>query len=176
MKKDDKKQQDDVVSQATTENAQLDQLGKELTELKEQFELQNSQLKRAVADYQNLEKRVAEGRSELKTWVSAGILTKLLPVLDHLDKALTGASEEEKRSGWFKGVAMAVAQLKNTLKEEGLSEIVADGQFDPSQHEAVDTATGEENTIVEVAEKGYTLNGKVLKPAKVVVGKKGASS
>ena len=131
------------------------------------------QLKRAVADYQNLEKRIADGRSELTAWTTNQILTKLLPVLHHFEVALVGATETDKQSAWFKGVSMAVNQFKVVLKEEGLDEIAADGQFDPTLHEAVDMREGEDNMILEVAEKGYTLNGKILKPAKVVVGKGG---
>lgn len=139
-----------------------------------------NQLKRAVADYHNLEKRVVEGRSELTKWGTSELLVKILPVLDHLDKALAGASEDEKKSGWFQGVELAVKELQSVLLSEGLGEIVADpasggtgSVFDPALHEAVDTRVGEDNKIIEVVRKGYTLNGKVLRPAQVIVGKKG---
>lgn len=131
-----------------------------------------NQLKRAVADYQNLEKRVSEGRSELTRWGTSELLVKLLPVLDHLEQALAGISEAEKQSGWVKGVELAVKELNQVLQSEGLGQIAADGQFDPSLHEAVDTADGENNMILKVVRKGYNLNGKVLRPAGVVVGRK----
>ncbi len=130
-----------------------------------------NQLKRAVADYQNLEKRVAEGRSELTKWGTGELLIKILPVLDHLDKALSGASEEEKQSGWYKGVELAVKELQQVLQNEGLNQIATDGQFDPNVHEAVDMQVGEDNKILNVVRTGYTLNSKVLRPAAVVVGK-----
>jgi len=131
-----------------------------------------NQLKRAVADYHNLEKRVTEGRSELTNYMGAELLRKLLPVLDHLEQALAGVSEQEKQSGWFRGVELAVKELNQVLQSEGLEEIVADGQFDPSLHEAVDTQEGEDNMILKVVRKGYNLNGKVLRPVQVVVGRK----
>lgn len=143
----------------------------DLKQLEEKLVSLEDQLKRAVADYQNLEKRVAEGRSELSTWATSNLVRKLLTVLDHLEKALAGASEQERSSGWYKGVEMTAAQFKTVLKEEGLEEIGADGEFDPSLHEAVDIKEGEDNKILEVAEKGYGLHGKILRPAKVVVGK-----
>ncbi|MCR4305949.1 MAG: nucleotide exchange factor GrpE [Candidatus Daviesbacteria bacterium] len=136
------------------------------------IQLEN-QLKRAVADYHNLEKRVAEGRSELTKWGTGELLVKILPTLDHLEQALNGASEQERQSGWFKGVELAVKELNQVLQSEGLEQIAADGQFDPNLHEAVDTREGEDNKILEVVRKGYTLNGKVLRPAQVVVGKSG---
>ncbi len=130
-----------------------------------------TQLKRAVADYHNLEKRVVEGRSELTKWGTGELLVKILPVLDHLDKALAGASEAEKQSGWYKGVELAVKELQSVLQSEGLGEIPAGGVFDPALHEAVDTREGDDNIILKVIRKGYTLNGKVLRPAAVVVGR-----
>ncbi|MBI2019814.1 nucleotide exchange factor GrpE [Candidatus Daviesbacteria bacterium] len=145
-------------------------------------ELEN-QLKRAVADYHNLEKRVSEGRSELTSFVGGELIKRLLPVLDHLEQSLSGVSEQEKQSGpalsersesngWVKGVELAVKEFKSVLESEGLGEIVADGQFDPNLHEAVDTREGEDNKILEVVRKGYTLNNKVIRPAQVVVGRK----
>jgi len=144
----------------------------ELENLQNRVNDLESQLKRAVADYQNLEKRVSEGRSELTNYVGAELVRRLLPVLDHLEQALKGMSEEEKQSGWAKGVELAVKEFKQVLAQEGLEEIVADGQFDPSLHEAVDTREGDDNMILEIVRKGYNLNGKILRPAGVVVGRK----
>ncbi|MDD5415525.1 MAG: nucleotide exchange factor GrpE [Candidatus Daviesbacteria bacterium] len=148
------------------ENTKIEQLEVKVADLE-------NQLKRAVADYHNLEKRVIEGRSELTKWGISELLVKLLPVLDHLDKALAGASEQEKQSGWYKGMELAVKELQSVLQSEGLGEISADGVFDPALHEALDTQVGEDNKILDVVRPGYTLNGKVLRPAAVVVGKKG---
>ncbi len=135
-----------------------------------------SQLKRAVADYQNLEKRVSEGRSELTSFVGAQLLKRLLPVLDHLEQVVdhggSTLSGQNESKAWFQGVELAVKEFKQILQSEGLDEIAAEGQFDPSFHEAVDTREGEDNKILEVVRKGYTLNGKVLRPVQVVVGRK----
>ncbi len=143
----------------------------DIAPLEERVKSLEDQLKRAVADYHNLEKRIVEGRQELSTWATSELIKKLLPILDHLEKALSGMSEEERNSGWAKGVEMAVKQLKEILKSEGLQEIDANRQFDPLLHEAVDSRDGENDKILEVIETGYTLHGKILRPAKVVVGK-----
>jgi molecular chaperone GrpE len=145
----------------------------EFEKLKTDFDNLQNQLKRAVADYQNLEKRVADGRAELTNWANTELLKKLVTVLDYYEKALEGASEEDKKSGWFRGVELATQQLRSVLSSEGLEQVGADGPFDPTLHEAVDAKEGEENMILEIVEKGYNLNGKILRPAKVVVGKKG---
>ncbi|MBI2022180.1 nucleotide exchange factor GrpE [Candidatus Daviesbacteria bacterium] len=161
-------------------------MGKKQKEDKDQLQIKlidvENQLKRALADYQNLEKRVAEGRSELTNWYATELIKKLLTVLGHYEKALEGASNEDKASAWYKGVELATGQLQQVLKDEGLEEIlITDGVFDPSLHEAVDMREPSDaeameskgdNMILEVVEKGYNLNGKVIKPVKVVVGKK----
>ena len=154
----------------------------ELEQLQDRVSELEAQLKRAVADYQNLEKRVSEGRSELTNFVGAELIKKLLQVLDHLEVALSGLSEDEKQSGpalsersesngWVKGVELAIKEFKTVLQSEGLEEIEASGEFNPALHEAVDTRDGEDNKILEVVRKGYNLNGKVIRPAQVVVGR-----
>ena len=165
-------------------NKYKDELAKiqgELDATREGFEALNNQLKRAVADYHNLEKRVSEGRSELTSFVGAELIKKLLPILDHLEQALAGISEQEHMSGWARGVELAVKEFNQVLQSEGLEEIVTEGFFDPSLHEAVDVqemppsldSSGEpkDNKILKVVKKGYTLNGKILRPAGVVVGR-----
>ncbi len=162
-------------------NKKIEELEQKVTDLE-------NQLKRAVADYQNLEKRVNEGRSELTQFVGAELVRRLLPVLDHLEQALSGISETERQSGWVKGVELAVKEFNFVLESEGLEEIKIDpstalgtsSQFDPNLHEAVDTrepssaeaSAGKiDNSILQVVRKGYNLNGKVLRPAQVVVGR-----
>lgn len=161
--------------QNTISQEEFDKLQSELDGVKDLSAQLETQLKRAVADYQNLERRVSEGRSELSSWASASLIDKLLPTLDHLEMVVelgrdTLAQKEETKE-WFRGVELAVNQLKQTLSDEGLEEIPTDGVFNPSLHEAVDTQEGEDGSIIRVAQRGYTLGGKVLRPTKVVVGR-----
>lgn len=162
-----KKQEDKKI-----DTQDLEKLQTEFEALKQTSEQLDNQLKRAVADYRNLEARVSQGRSELTSFVGAELIKRLLPVLDHLEQSVTGISEDQKQSGWVKGVELAVKEFKQVLAQEGLEEIEAGGQFDPSLHEAVDTREGDGNMILEVVRKGYNLNGKILRPAGVVVGRK----
>lgn len=162
-------------------------------ELEDKLSSAQEQLKRAVADYRNLEQRISQGRSELTSFVGGELIKRLLPVLDHLEQAIAGVkdnqaiamSDQSEPNGWVKGVELAVKEFNQVLVSEGLSEIVADGQFDPSLHEAVDTeepssaeaSVGKgENSILKVVRKGYNLNGKVLRPAQVVVGRQDKSN
>src|SRR3989338_3967357 len=91
-----------------------------ITELEQKVTELDNLLKRAVADYQNLEKRVNEGRSELSSFVGAELVKRLLPVLDHLEQSLSGISEQEKQSGWVKGVELAEKEFNQVLASEGL--------------------------------------------------------
>ena len=134
-------------------NEDFEKLKEELDIIKTASAELENQLKRAVADYHNLEKRVEEGRSELTKWGTGELLIKILPVLDHLEQALKGAGEADKQSGWFRGVELAVRELNQVLQSEGLQEIVAEGEFDPVLQEAVDTKGGEDNKILEVVRK-----------------------
>ncbi|MFA5932717.1 MAG: nucleotide exchange factor GrpE [Microgenomates group bacterium] len=152
---------------AKKDNTQLEELAQKVQSLEDQ-------LKRAVADYHNLEKRVAEGRSELTKWASGDLVMRILPTLDHLEQALGGASDADKASGWYKGVELAVKEFKKVLEEEGLNviNIQINDEYDPSLAEAVEAREGENNKILEIVQNGYNINGKVVRPAKVVVGKK----
>ncbi len=130
-------------------------------------ELEN-QLKRALADYQNLERRVEEERRLLGQLSSALLIEKFLPVLDNLENAQKHLNDE--------GLEIVIKQFKDILSSEGVSQIEAVGAaFDPHQHEATEVHEGQnDNTVVKVLRKGYKINDKVLRPAQVVVEKKSA--
>ena len=122
--------------------------------------------KRALADYANLEKRVKNEREELFKVASSLILIQFLPILDNLAKAAQVSNEA--------GVALILKQLEDTLRNLGVSSFGAKGEtFDPNLHEAIVTdPNGENNKITEVLNQGYMYDNKVLRPAKVRVGKK----
>lgn len=172
-KQDDSQIKEEEKIEAATEVSveEFEAVQTELQALKQNFETVDSQFKRALADYQNLEKRIADGRSEMNSWAVTDLLTRIAGVMHYFDQAFKGVTDDEQKSGWFKGVQMATLQLRQVLKDQGLEEIETDGQFDPSLHEAIDTKDGEDGKILEIIEKGYKLNGKILKPARVIVGK-----
>lgn len=137
-------------------------------------ELEN-QIKRALADYQNLERRVAEERRLLSRLSSILIIEKFLPVLDNLESAQSHLNDQ--------GLALVIKQFKDVLQSEDVEEIVAEvedleqgrrgAQFDPNLHEATEVVKGEnDNSIVKVLAKGYKMEDRVIRPAKVIVSKK----
>lgn len=127
-------------------------------------ELEN-QLRRTLADYQNLERRIEEERKLLGKLSAALLIEKLLPVLDNIENA-------QKHLG-DPGLEMVIKQFRETLLSEGVEEITAEGtEFDPNLHEAIEAETGEEdNKVVKVVQKGYKIEDKVIRPARVVVSK-----
>ena len=128
-----------------------------------------NRLKRALADYANLEKRVAREKEDFVKLASAQLIDKLLPVLDDLELC-----EKHLKD---KGVSLVCDRFKKVLASEGLEEIKAsDEKFDPETMDCAELVAGPKNQVVEVVLKGYFLNGKVLRPAKVRVGQGSASA
>jgi len=132
---------------------------------KERDEYKNSYL-RALADYRNLEKRMIDERTELIKRADAALILKLLPFLDHLQKAEAFVKDD--------GLKIVKDDFVKILKELGLEEInVVGKEFDPHQAEAVDVIAGDkDNIIVEILRKGYMFEGKILRIAQVKVSRK----
>jgi molecular chaperone GrpE len=128
---------------------------------------------RAVADLENYRRRVAREKDELRLFGATGMVQSLLPVLDNLQLALTAARQQTDAKAIADGVAMVLEQLKRTLENHGLKEVNPAGQpFDPHLHESIahqpDAKVPEEH-VLQVVRTGYTLNGRLLRAAAVVV-------
>ncbi len=121
--------------------------------------------KRALADYRNLEKRVAEERELIAAFSNAALVTRLLSVVDNLEILSNHVNDA--------GLVLILKEFKQILADEGLKEIDAmNAEFDATIMEAVDTEEGKEpNKVFEVVRKGYLLKNKLLRPARVKVGK-----
>jgi len=135
-----------------------------IKDLQRQLNQLEENWKRALADYRNLEKRIAQEKKEFVKFATATLLDKLLSIYDNL----VAASQHLKD----KGLKMIVRQFWAVLQSEGVTEIKAQDQpFDPQTMDCVELVKGPKDRVVEVVLKGYTLNGRVLRPAKVKVGK-----
>lgn len=119
--------------------------------------------KRALADYHNLEKRVGQQQKTFARLASAALIDKLLAVLDDLERAAEHINDN--------GLNLVLSQFKSVLQSEGVKEIQASQEeFDPQSMDCTDMVEGPQNTVIRVLKKGYTLNGQVIRPAKVEVG------
>jgi len=132
---------------------------------------------RLQADFDNIRKRMEKERHEFVKFANEGIVLELLNILDDLERAaeLT-QSEHQDLSAFLKGVEMILAHLYEMIKEQGVKPIESEGKiFDPHFHEAlmqIEDKNLPEHTIVEELQKGYMLNDRVIRTAKVKVSKK----
>lgn len=129
---------------------------------------------RAVADMENFRKRTVREKDELRQFAAAGVVEDLIPILDNLGLGLAAAKQQAgDAKSIADGVAMVIEQFKSTLARHGLKEINPVGAaFDPNQHECIShqpDAKVPEEKVIQVVRLGYTLNGRLLRPASVVV-------
>jgi molecular chaperone GrpE len=149
-------------------------LCKEIEERDRKLEEYLSALRRLQAEFENYKKRAEREQTEYIDQANAALVEKLLPVLDNFERALS--TESSDFHSLKKGVDMIFSQFRKVLEGEGLSSIDALGEeFDPYYHEAVLTACGdyEDDTVIEVLEKGYLFRNRCLRPSRVKVGKRG---
>ncbi len=131
---------------------------------------ESSRYMRLMADFQNYKKRVEKEKSDIYSYANEKLATELLAVLDNFERALDHDGEDKS---FKEGMEMIFKQLFDVLEKSGLKEIPALGEdFDPNFHNAVmteDTAEYESGKVSGVMQKGYTLNGKVIRPSMVRV-------
>lgn len=153
---------------------ELELLKKQLGEEKEKAAEFHEHWKRAMADFQNYKKRQSELFADLVNSAGQEILMEILPIYDTFSLAVKYVPEELKDKEWTKGVIQLKKQLEDLLKSKGLEEIKSIGdKFNPEFHEAVEMVDSEkpEGEVLEEVQKGYKLNGLVIRTAKVKVAK-----
>lgn len=128
---------------------------------------------RAVADLENFRKRTLRDKEELRLFAASGLMEDIVPILDNLGLGLAAARQQTDVKPIVDGVALVLEQFKNTLARHGLKEINPAGQrFDPNFHECIShqasPEVGEEH-VMQVVRLGYSLNGRLLRPASVIV-------
>ena len=130
-------------------------------------------LQRVSADFDNFRKRAARDQAAFAERATERLVAELLPVLDALELALDAAGKHEEAK-LEEGVRLVHRALDDILRKQGLAEIDTSGRFDPHVHEALLTqpSEAEEGSVIQVVQKGYRLDGRVLRPARVVVADK----
>ena len=140
-------------------------------EVKEEGKEESDDLRylRLMADFQNYKKRVEKEKRDLYSYANEKIMGDLLTVMDNFERAL----EHDADENFKEGIEMIFKQLQDVLEKSGLAEIPALGEeFDPNVHSAVmteETEDYESGKVSGVMQKGYTLNGKVIRPSMVKV-------
>ncbi len=135
----------------------------EIDSLREQVALLDDKFKRALADYQNQEKRHQTQKTFLAKFANEALLDKILPVIDDLERAQAHLHDA--------GLGHVLKQFQQVLSGEGLTPIESDGaDFDPETMDCAEVVAGPKDQVVRTVSKGYRLFEKVLRPAKVEVG------
>lgn len=131
------------------------------------------QFVRLQADFENFKTRVERERKDSERQASAALVSRLLPVLDNFERAVSAAPPDGASQGFHDGVSLIFRQILDELRKEGLTAIDSVGEvFNPELHEAVATDTTSElpvHTVVEELQRGYLLHDRLLRPALVRV-------
>ena len=161
----------------TEAEIRVQELEAELAHLTHDHHAIHEQLLRLGADFDNYRKRMARQFEDVKQHAAADLVLELLPGLDNLERALAVAYQDSTPSSTrlAEGVEMVLRLLKGALAKAGVRELQAHGQpFDPTLHEAAEVVRvppDADGIVVEEIQRGYMMHGRLLRPAKVVVGK-----
>ena len=154
-------------------------LEKEIEELKEKLNKTEEIAKNLSLAYKKLEEefetykiRMRKEKEEAKDEGSLRVIKSFIEIVDNFEKALESTKTATDINAFIKGVQMIHYQLNRFLQEHGMEKIETSGEFNPIEHEAIETVKSEEhqpNSIVKVIQTGYKYKGKVIRPAKVIV-------
>jgi len=151
----------------------IEELQSQVAELQAQLEGEHDALLRMAADLENYKRRVTKELHERTTFANERLISELLASLDDCDHAVKALEDGSDPAAVLEGVRLIGRHLRSVLGKFGLEEIPAEGQpFDPNVHEALGSVTTDEvedGTIIQVERKGYSLHGRVLRPAQVIV-------
>lgn len=145
--------------------------GNEIEELKEKADRFYANWQRSAADFINYKRRAEEERRDFTRVANAALVINLLPVFDDLERAVGTVDAKLAGLNWVQGIEAIYRKFERVLESMGVTPIPAEGEpFDPECHEAVGEQPGEEGKVLHVAQAGYRLGDKVIRPAMVIVG------
>lgn len=161
---------DDGAAAASTSAPAID----EVDTLRKERDENYDRYLRAVADLENYRRRVVREKDELRQFALRGLVESLLPVLENLRLAITSAQQTPDPHAIAAGVALVVDQFRSALAAVGATEIspAVGADFDPHQHESLAHAPSDavpEEKIVQLVRPGFALNGRLIRPASVVL-------
>jgi molecular chaperone GrpE len=148
-----------------------------IKELEERAERLMANWQRAQADLANYRKQVEREQLELVQLTTEGLTADTLSILDDFERAFSTIPQNLRSYTWIEGVWLVYKKMEAILNARGLEAVEAkvEQAFDPKLHQALSEVEGETGIIVEVAQQGYTMGGRLLRPALVTVGKGSAS-
>ena len=170
-----KEEKKDIKLKGDAADRKIADLEDQLTEVTAEKQDIFEKLQRVSADYANYQKRGPKQIADSVAYEKKAIIRSMLPSLDNLALAIAGAKEHNAEESVVKGIELVLDHMQDSLKAHGVERIVALGEeFDPSLHEAMLQRSEEDkpdNIVLEEFLNGYTLNGQVIRPSKVIVNK-----
>ncbi|MDN6297672.1 MAG: nucleotide exchange factor GrpE [Halomonas sp.] len=166
---------DTVNTEGESDNPEAEMLAAQVEELEQNLADARDQSLRTAAEAQNIRRRAEQESEKARKFALEKFVKELLPVVDSLEKALE-AMGEEATEAHREGVSMTLKMQRDVLEKFGVESVDPHGEpFDPQVHEAMTMVPNpdmEPNTVMDVIQKGYLLNGRLVRPAMVVVSKK----
>jgi molecular chaperone GrpE len=154
---------EELIEEVKEKNEKIEEMDAEIDDLL-------SRLQRLQADFVNYRKRSQREKAEMTDRGKVKLCSSLLPVIDNFERALKA---EDGQDDFYQGVEMIYNQLLKSFADQGIEEILAEGEeFNPEYHEAIMRVESEEyaeGTVIEVVQKGFSLDDRVIRPAMVKV-------
>ena len=165
---------EDITDSYEADELEGEQSSPEVLALQEELALLKESILRTEAEAQNTRRRAEQDVEKARKFALEKFVNELLPVADNLERAIdVGNPEDEAQKGLIEGVELTLKSLQDTLKKFNVEAIHPEGEpFDPQLHQAMSMVPNpdvEPNTVLNVFQKGYTLNGRLVRPAMVVV-------
>ncbi len=175
MENEAAEQVEEAEEAAVEEVSEVERLREELEQARAEAEEYLDGWRRAQAEFANYKKRQRAEQAKISEFANAGLLRKLLPVLDDFDRAIATMPEALHKLSWSQGLLMVRRMLEAVLESEGVEVVETEGEaFDPHYHEAVtheEVEGYEDGEVIGEVQKGYVLGDRVLRPALVRVAK-----
>jgi molecular chaperone GrpE len=170
----------DTAAAATAQLQRIGELEAQLEAAVKRAADAESGWQRARADYANLKRRVEEERSDLANLASDRLLSRVLELADDFDLAIEHVPEEARGSAWLEGISVIDRKLRGILEAEGVAPMGGEGEpFDPRTQQAIsheDSSDVPDGTVLRVLQRGYSVGGRVLRPALVAVARNDSST
>ncbi|MCC7317220.1 MAG: nucleotide exchange factor GrpE [Bacteroidales bacterium] len=175
IEEDQKNDADKTAEKKDKKKNKKDKNNEEVEVLQMKFDELNDKYLRLFSEFDNFRKRTIKEKIEMSKTASEEVITSLLPILDDLERAIANIPSEEQLKSQLEGIQLISNKLNKTLEQKGLTEMqTKNADFDTDFHEALTHIPAPEpalvGKVIDEIQKGYTLNGKVIRYAKVVVG------
>lgn len=172
---DKSKEKPRIQKQPRVKKSELEKLRNEIGQLQNQIDELYGKLQRVSADYANFQKRCVKQTADTLLYEKEKIIKEMLPALDNFEHTLQNVHSADNTEAFVKGIRIIYEQLLDILKSHNVEQIKALGEkFDPAVHQAMMQRADQDKAdsiVLEEFQKGYKLNGRVIRPSKVVVNK-----